>query len=72
VFSAAERECDVRIIGAKEGLTRLLGAIRGGGRRSVMYCKEGGRNAEPHIGVEVQRVEVQICEGRSGIPPLGL
>jgi hypothetical protein len=27
----------------------------------------GGRNAEPHIGVEVQ-----ICEGRSGIPPLGL
>jgi hypothetical protein len=53
VFSAAERECDVRIIGAK-GLTRLLGAIRGGGRRSVTYCKGGGRNAEPHIGVEVQ------------------
>jgi hypothetical protein len=51
----------------QKGLTRLLDEIGAGGRRSVMYCKGGGRNAEPHIGVEVQ-----ICEGRSGIPPLGL
>src|SRR3984893_4910214 len=51
----------------QKGLTGLLDEIGGGGRSSVMYCKGGGRNAEPHIGVEVQ-----ICEGRSGIPPLGL